>query len=195
MHKLYSFRRCPYAMRARMALFYAQIEFQIIEIELKNKPAEMLAYSPKGTVPVLITDQEQVIDESLEIMQWALKQNDPDDWLWADLSLIQDNDTWFKKALDRYKYPSRYPDEDCSHARDTVLKFFEQLDKILKTSKYLACDTKTMIDIAIFPFIRQAANTDRQWFDALPLAALQNWLSGLLEMPLFLKIMQKNQNT
>lgn len=188
---LYNYRRCPYAMRARMALTYAQIPFEIIEIELKNKPPKMLELSPKGTVPVLVINEKIVIDESLGIMTWALKQYDPDHWNCDDLSLIQENDSWFKAALDRYKYPARYPDEDCSQSQKLVLKFFEQLNEILSKQIYLSGPQIGMLDIAIFPFIRQAANTHREWFDALPLLPLKNWLYARLEMPLFKKIMDK----
>ena len=194
-HYLYSFRRCPYAMRARMALFVAQIPMQIEDILLKDKPTRMLELSPKGTVPVLQLKTGQVIDESLEIIEWALGQNDPENWLEysnAARQLIDENDGSFKKALDRYKYPVRYPDEDCSGARDICEAFLQKLDDQLASyGGYLAASHRTLIDIAIFPFIRQCANTDRVWFDALNMPHLHKWLDMNLESTLFKQIMEK----
>jgi glutathione S-transferase len=193
---LYSFRRCPYAMRARMALFYSGIQVDIEEVDFKNKPARLLEMSPKGTVPVLCLHDGSVIDESLDIINWALNENDPEGWLDTDAAetqrLIQKNDGTFKKALDRYKYPNRYPDEDCSNARATGQKFLEDLNHRLTENSWLMGVRKTKADIAIFPFIRQFANTDREWFDALPLKALQNWLQKNLDSDLFQTIMKKD---
>lgn len=195
-HYLYSFRRCPYAMRARMALFYAGIPIDIEEVDFKDKPAKMLALSPKGTVPVLNSVDGSVIDESLDIMRWALSQNDPDGWMNADKAqinaLISENDGTFKAALDRYKYPNRYPDEDCSGARDNGYKFLIRLNERLQSHKHLCADHITMADIAIFPFIRQFANTDKAWFEGLSLPHLQTWLRDHLESDLFQTIMGKN---
>ena len=198
-HHLYSFRRCPYAMRARMALLYAGIPVDIEEVNFKNKPAAMLAISPKGTVPVLQCESGTVIDESLDIMLWALEQHDPEGWRNADQAemkaLIAENDGSFKAALDRYKYPTRYPDEDCSSARDRGEGFLTALNTRLTAQPYLCGDHITLADIAIFPFIRQFANTDREWFDSLALKPLQNWLSARLESDLFKTIMEKNRDT
>ena len=195
-HYLYSFRRCPYAMRARMTLFYAEIAIKIHDIQLKDKPQKMIALSPKGTVPVLLCKDGGVIDESLDIMIWALQQNDPAGWLSYPphaYDLIKENDGDFKKALDRYKYPVRYPDEDCSYAKNHCFLFLEKLDHILEDHHFLYSPHITMIDIAIFPFIRQCANTDRAWFDNLLLPHLQKWLDGHLDSVLFKKIMEKPQ--
>lgn len=198
-HYLYSFRRCPYAMRARMALLYAGIPVDIEEVDFKNKPATMLNISPKGTVPVLRRTDGAVIDESLDIMLWALEQHDPEGWRDADQAetkaLITENDGPFKAALDRYKYPTRYPDEDCSGARDQGKDFLMALNTRLTAQPYLCGDHITLAAIAIFPFIRQFANTDRAWFDSLPIGPLHNWLSARLESALFKTIMEKNRAT
>ncbi len=191
---LYSFRRCPYAMRARMALMASGQTVRLREVVLRDKPAEMLEASPKGTVPVLILEDGTVIDESLDVMAWALSQNDPGGWLTADgEALIAEADGPFKKALDRYKYPNRYEDEgvDKLEQRAKGREFLAKLDGILKDQTYLLGDAITKADIAIFPFVRQFANTDRAWFDAEPLPHLQRWLAGHLESELFLSVMTK----
>jgi len=179
-------------MRARMALKQAHIVCEIIDISFKDKPQEMLDISPKGTVPVLKLNNNTVIDESLDIMYWALRQNDHENWLGFDISLIQDNDLWFKKALDRYKYPNRFPDQDCSGAQADVLNFFNMLNDRLCNTLFLSADHSTLSDIAIFPFIRQASHVNRPWFESLPLTALQKWLDYHLHSALFLHIFDKN---
>lgn len=193
---LYSFRRCPYAMRGRMGLVKASIRCEVREIILRDKPAHMLEISPKGSVPVLLLPDDTVIDESLDIMFWALKQNDPDAWLEADqdetMALIERNDGPFKKALDRYKYPTRYPDEDCSGARDDGEAVVKDLnERIAKNGGGLVSDKATLADIAIFPFIRQFAHVDRDWFYGLPYPDIQKWLPQHLESELFKSIMKK----
>lgn len=186
---LYSFRRCPYAMRARMALLVSGIACEIREVKLREKPAEMIAASPKATVPVLVLDNGQVIDESLDIMRWALRRNDPEQWLdGEDAELIATNDGAFKHHLDRYKYPDRYPADAIDH-RAEALKLLAVLEKRLAKSAYLCGDTRTLTDIAIMPFVRQFAATDRAWFDAQPLPAVQRWLAALLSSPLFAEAM------
>lgn len=194
-HILYSFRRCPYAMRARMALYACGIPVELREVDLKDKPDDMLDISPKGTVPVLELTDGTVYEESLDIMEWALSQDDPQDWTEADAEttefLISRNDGKFKKALDRYKYPNRYPNEDCDWARDAGEETLKDLNARLEKNGYLVTGKPTWADYAVFPFIRQFANTDRDWFDALPLPALQKWLEEQLESLLFKTIMQK----
>ncbi len=204
---LYSFRRCPYAMRARMALYSAGIQIEIIEVALKEKPEDLLALSSKGTVPVLRLEDGRVLDESLTIMNWALGQNDPDHWLpeaSSDASakvcheLIVENDCSFKQALDRYKYPQRYPNEDCSNARgnsrENGLVFLNKLNTRLATQPYMLGETLGYADIAIFPFIRQFANVDFGWFESKRLTSLQAWLNNLVNGTLFKAIMEKNRN-
>ena len=198
MNTLYSFRRCPYAMRARMALRYAGVPLEVVEVSLKDKPADMLALSPKGTVPVLNADGV-VIDESLQIMRWALAQNDPDDWLLAGNSfaalwmekLIEGNDQIFKSALNRYKYAERYPEQPMDAYRAEGALFLQKLDELLASRDYLLADHPSLADIALLPFVRQFAHVDREWFAQTPYVRLQAWLQRLLESELFISIMKK----
>ncbi|MGB5723752.1 MAG: glutathione S-transferase [Parasphingorhabdus sp.] len=191
---LYSFRRCPYAMRARMALLVSATPVRLREVVLREKPEEMIAASPKATVPVLVLPDGQVIDESLAIMHWALERNDPEHWLQgnaAESALIAEADGPFKGHLDRYKYPVHYENVDPLDHRAGGLVFLEKLDALLQDSGQLTGAKPTLADHAIFPFVRQFANNDRDWFDQLPLPALQKWLSDHLASPLFATTMQK----
>ncbi|MFJ2279899.1 glutathione S-transferase [Pseudomonas sp. NPDC087803] len=194
MNTLYSFRRCPYAMRARMALRYSGVPVQIVEVSLKAKPAEMLALSPKGTVPVLDA-QGRVIDESLEIMRWALAQNDPHDWLLGGDSriaeLIEANDQGFKVQLNRYKYAERYPEQPMEVYRAEGAVFLQRLDELLTDRDYLLAEHPCLADIALLPFVRQFAHVDREWFAQTPYVRLQAWLQRFLESDLFTSIMKK----
>nr|WP_269835886.1 glutathione S-transferase [Pseudomonas sp. MF6768] len=195
---LFSFRRCPYAMRARMALRYSGVALRIVEVSLKAKPAEMLALSPKGTVPVLCVGG-QVIDESLAIMHWALAQNDPEDWLLeADpaaqrlmAQLIGENDQDFKVHLNRYKYAERYPEQPMEHYRAEGEVFLRQLEGLLAQRDYLLADHLSLADVALMPFIRQFAHVDREWFTTTPYPRLQQWLQRFLAAPLFTAVMAK----
>lgn len=191
---LYSFRRCPYAMRARMALRYSGVAVQIIEVSLKAKPAEMLALSPKGTVPVLSVDG-RVIDESLAIMGWALAQNDPEGWLLEDdgatQALIEENDQGFKYQLDRYKYAERYPEQPMEQYRAEGEVFLSKLEGLLAQREYLLAGHLSLTDVALAPFVRQFAHVDREWFGRAPYPRLQNWLQRFLESPLFIAVMAK----
>ena len=195
---LYSFRRCPYAMRARMALYQAGVQCEIVEVELKAKPAAMLALSPKGSVPVLHLTSGEVLDESLDIMHWALGNNDPAHWLpssWAtSQSLIDKNDGAFKSNLDRYKYPQRFPGGNNIEARDSGLGFLKDLNAQLNGNAYLLGPQVSFVDIAIFPFVRQFANTDVPWFATQALPGLQRWLDTLVNGGLFKTIMEKNRS-
>ena len=192
---LYSFRRCPYAIRSRMSLYKAGFIIELREVELKNKPEHMLEASPKGTVPVLILSDGTIIDESLDIMEWALGKNDPDGWLDADMAkmkfLIDRNDNKFKHALDRYKYPQRFPNEDCSKAREACKEILYDLNIRLEKHQQLLGNNITMADIALFPFIRQCAFVDKEWFSNLPFSHLQKWLQEHLESRLFKVVMVK----
>lgn len=197
-HTLYSFRRCPYAMRARMALSVSGLPVRVREVVLRDKPADMLAASAKGTVPVLVTRDQAVIDESLDVMRWALAQNDPEGWLAADpettAALIARNDGPFKRALDRYKYPGRFPDENLAPeaARAEGLAVLQDLDaRIAAHGGQLVRPARSLADIALFPFVRQFAHTDLDWFDAQPLPALQAWLDGHKRGALFTGVMAK----
>jgi glutathione S-transferase len=192
---LYSFRRCPYAIRARMAIVYASINLEFREVSLANKPAEMLSISPKGTVPVLQLE-ERVIDESIEVMDWAIAQSDPDNWLALDLqqqqqSLIEENDNQFKLWLDKYKYWDRHPEQSQQVYRSQAEKFISKLEKNLTQHSYLLGNKICMADIAIFPFIRQFAFVDKDWFDQADYPNLQQWLNKFLESHLFNQVMKK----
>ena len=198
---LYSYRRCPYAMRARMALWCAEIAVDLREISLRDKPPDMLAISPKGTVPVLRCADGHVIDQSLDIMRWALQQNDPQGWLrWAagseefarQESLILCNDTTFKYWLDRYKYAERYPEFDQAYYRQQALSCqLDVLEQHLSQSAFLGGEMADLSDVALFPFVRQFAAVDAGWFDASPYPATRQWLRGWIENDLFKKIMAK----
>jgi glutathione S-transferase len=198
MNTLYSFRRCPYAMRARIALRYSGVAVQIVEVSLKAKPAEMLALSSKGTVPVLSVDG-RVIDESLEIMRWALAQNDPQNWLLKDdpqgqqrsAALIEENDQVFKVHLNRYKYAERYPEQPMAFYRSEGEVFLRKLEELLEGRDYLLAEHPSLADVALMPFVRQFAHVDREWFEQTPYVRLQAWLQRFLESELFTSVMQK----
>lgn len=182
---LYSFRRCPYAMRARLGLLASKTTCEIREIKLSAKPPEMVAISPKATVPVLQLADGRVIDESLDIMRWALAQTDPAGWLAReDAALIECNDGPFKHHLDRYKYPDRHGSDPAWH-RAAGLELLRPLEARLSTSRYVCGETMGLTDAALMPFVRQFAATDRAWFDGLALPHLQAWLGGLIASPLF----------
>jgi len=192
---LYSYRRCPYAMRARMALKYANIAVEIREISLREKPKHMLQLSPKATVPVLLLPSGQVIDESFDVMRWALQQSDVEGWLKADAALIQEliaeNDGSFKCALDAYKYPERYPEKTQTQHRTNGEVFLQKLEALLQQNDYLLTTTPSLADIAIFPFVRQFAAMDVAWFETTPYPKLRNWLKNWVEGELFNSVMEK----
>ena len=192
---LYSFRRCPYAMRARLALDVAGVALEHREVLLKNKPVAMLEASPKGTVPVLVLQNGHVVDESLDVMMWALRENDPDQWLEpfaAAPPLIETNDGPFKQALDRYKYPNRYEGVDPLEQRQVGLTILLGLEERLSGQAQLCGDRPTIADAAIFPFVRQFAHTDRDWFTTTPLMRLRRWLEEHLQSERFIRIMTKH---
>lgn len=192
---LYSFRRCPYAIRARLAIAISGVDVEIREVDLKAKPAEMLALSAKGTVPVLVLPDGRVIDESLDIMLSALRQRDPPGILegYSDdaKALIQRNDVEFKSALDRYKYPERYPEFSRSEYRAQGEIVLKDLNARLHGGNYLFGDNAGIADLALMPFIRQFAQVDRAWFDASSHIQLQKWLRGWEESELFVDVMRK----
>jgi glutathione S-transferase len=182
---LYSFRRCPYAMRARMALLVGGAPFELREVVLRDKPAAMIAASPKATVPVLVLEDGAVIDESIDIMRWALRRNDPEDWLAGDdAELIERFDDRFKHHLDRYKYPDRHQAEPVEH-RTASLALLGELKQRLATHANLCRETRALADIAIMPFVRQFAAVDRAWFDAQPVPRVRGWLARHVASPLF----------
>ncbi|WP_073956636.1 glutathione S-transferase [Thalassospira sp. TSL5-1] len=195
---LYSFRRCPYAMRARMGLMAAGIDVELREVVLRDKPETMLKASPKGTVPVLVLPDGTVIDESLEIMVWALAEKDSHEWLSPAsgnlddmLVLIAQNDGPFKTHLDRYKYASRYEGADPDFHREQGEKILNRLDGRLAVGQYLFGSRPALADFAIAPFIRQFARTDQTRFEALPFVHLHRWLKTMLQNPFFTGIMGK----
>jgi glutathione S-transferase len=195
---LYSFRRCPYAMRARMALQYSGVKVELREVLLNDKPDDMLRLANKATVPILELADGRVIDESWDIMIWATRQNDPDLWLGSGQSnlfksevLIEMNDYSFKTDLDHYKYADRYPQYPAEYYRSQGEEFLQDLEQALSQSKYLLGGSLSIADIGIFPFIRQFAFVDKAWFDQAPYPGLQSWLQELLESSLFESIMLK----
>lgn len=193
---LYSFRRCPYAIRARLTLAYAGIAVELREVLLRDKPQDMLAASPKGTVPVLVLSDGSVIDESLEIMHWALTVADPDDWLAAPCAgelqtWIDSNDGPFKTTLDKYKYADRHPEHPAEHYRDQAGDYLAGLDSVLTDSPWLHGEHMGFADVALFPFIRQFGMVDDSWFATCRYAALRRWLRVWLDHPRFLSVMQK----
>ena len=194
---LYSFRRCPYAMRARLVLLSCGIRCEIREIALSQKPESMLAVSPKGTVPVLVL-KDQVLEQSLDIVQWALQQNDPASWSTASspqhadaMALVQQCDGEFKQHLDRYKYPNRYDLPDGLAHRQGGSEFLELLNDRLSKAAGLMGAQWCWVDAAIAPFVRQFARTDRAWFDAQSWVPLQNWLTQFENSEAYAVVMHK----
>ncbi len=186
---LYSFRRCPFAMRARLAIAVASTGCILREVKLSAKPEAMLAASPKGTVPVLVLPGGKVIDESLDIMRWALAERDPECWLEGDdTALIDRNDGPFKQDLDRYKYPTRYGVDPLKH-RAMGMEFLRELDGRLGHAGQLCGPVRSMADAAILPFVRQFAAVDQMWFGDQPLYRLKAWLADHISSYLFNTIM------
>lgn len=195
---LYSFRRCPYAIRARMAIKYSGQTVELREVILREMPVSMLEASPKGTVPVLVLPDGRVIEESLEVMHWALAIRDDDQWLSENNKLqaeanllIEENDTGFKSNLDHYKYADRYPEHTVDYYRTECERFLKQLDMCLADNHYLLSDHISIADIGLFPFIRQFSLVDKGWFDASPYQQLQQWLDDFLQSDSFAAVMQK----
>jgi len=196
---LYSFRRCPYAMRARLALLAADQAVEHRETVLKNKPGEMLRVSPKGTVPVLVLANGKVLEQSLDIMRWALERNDPQGWLEADektqkdaWALIAQNDGEFKIHLDRYKYPHRYGLANGVVHRELARGFLQQLEARLAKGGFLYGSRVGLSDAAIAPFVRQFAHTDKAWFAQQDWPALARWLADFEASEAFAKVMEKH---
>jgi glutathione S-transferase len=195
---LYSFRRCPYAMRARLALAISGQACELREVVLKAKPAELLNASAKATVPVLVLPNGQVIDQSLAIMRWALQLNDPARWLSANpaqaapmQALIDDCDQTFKHHLDRYKYPNRYAGADAQQHRAAAAVWLQRLGQQLTPEGWLFGPTESLADMAIAPFVRQFAQTDPLWFEQQDWLALQVWLDRIVSGALFESVMDK----
>ena len=198
---LFTYRRCPYAMRARMALLQAGVVYDAHELtSLRDKPAEMLALSPKGTVPVLVLPDGQVLEQSLDIMRWAFAQTGDVEAWWARAQTPDIQQLWavcdedFKHHLDRYKYPQRYSDamDAAQHAAQAVEVFLQPLETLLQAKPQLGGTTPCAADIGMFPFVRQFAAVNPAWFDALPLPQVKAWLAGWLAHRLFETAMVKS---
>lgn len=195
---LFSYRRCPYAIRARLALWQAGLAVQVHEVSLRDKPAELLRLSPKGTVPVLCLPDGMVLEQSLDIMRWALGQHDPEGWLQHDagtlndmLALIAECDGHFKQALDRCKYPNRFPDADPAQAWVQADEWLQQLESRLTSQPFLFGNHATLADMAIAPFVRQFAGIDPARWQAQPWPRLQRWLADWLGSDLLAQAMPK----
>ncbi|MEM7768424.1 MAG: glutathione S-transferase [Pseudomonadota bacterium] len=193
---LWSFRRCPYAMRARLALAVSETPVWLREVVLRDKPSAMLDASPKGTVPVLVLSDGTVIDQSRDIMLWALNRHDPERWLAGNLhshiARIDENDARFKHHLDRYKYPDRYGLPDGLADRAKGFAILQTWDQQLAKTPFLNGEVFGLTDAALAPFVRQFANTDRAWFDQQALSHLQAWLADFLASDRFAAIMTKH---
>lgn len=181
-------------MRARMAIAYADINVGLREVVLKDKPPAMLEVSPKGTVPVVIDVDGTIIEESRDVMRWALHQNDPDAWLAGlglDDPLISACDDDFKHWLDRYKYAVRFPEQDEIWYRGQAEAFLATLEPRLGDARFLNGSSLSVTDIAVFPFVRQFANVDLKWWDDHPYPNVARWLDGLVSSELFIEVMKK----
>jgi len=191
---LYSFRRCPYAIRARMALVYAGIRVELREVKLGNKPLDFTRLSPKATVPVLRTADGILLDESLDIMHWALSISDPERWHSNDAEsarLIKHNDEVFKPLLDAYKYADRHPQLSRLKHRKLAEQFLGLIEARLEKHSWLVGERQTISDVAIMPFIRQFAGVEPKWFENCEYERVRNWLDGQINSVLFQQVMQK----
>lgn len=197
---LYTFRRCPYAMRARLTLAYAGINCIVREVDLKNKPQTLLDISPKGTVPVLVLADGTIIEQSLEIMEWAVKQSDPAGWMTLSEKqiefgklLIETNDSEFIPLLVKYKYFEHYPEASQMAYAEMALPLLAELNlRIAKSGGFVLGNTCSFYDVVIFPFIRQFVKVDPAFFDTLPYLSLKKWLTYFEHLPIFEQIMKKH---
>ncbi|UYO94323.1 glutathione S-transferase [Pollutimonas sp. M17] len=195
---LYSFRRCPYAMRARLAIAASGQLCELREVVLRVKPQALLDASPKATVPVLVDTDGRIVDQSLDIMLWALRRKDPGRWLeparggmTAMLALVAECDGPFKQQLDRYKYPQRYQEASGERFRDASMAWLSSLDSRLDDGSFLFGDRPALADMAIAPFVRQFAHVEADWFQAQPWPRLRRWLSDWKESELFQAVMAR----
>ena len=196
---LYSLRNCPYAMRARIAIYKSKQPVLLRDLVLSNKPKEMLMASPKGTVPVVVLSNKTVIEESLEVMLWVLNENDPDDLLHKQdpnilnnmLNLIEQFDHEFKSCLEQYKCAKRYKEDNISECRQACEVYIAALEQRLTQQQFLFSAKESLADIALLPFIRQFARIERQWYLQSPYPKLKQWLNNYLQSPMFTKVMAK----
>lgn len=205
---LYSLRNCPFAMRARIAIYKSQRPVVLREVNLKNKPSEMIQASNKATVPIIVLPNTRIIDESLEVILWALEENDPDNLLHINardniessksvqyleaLNLVQLFDNEFKPCLEAYKCAKRYHEPNLTECRQACEHYIEQLEHRLQVQHYFISDSESFADIAILPFIRQFARVERQWYLQSNYPKLKHWLSTYLQSPMFTKVMAKH---
>ena len=195
----YSLRNCPYAMRARMAIYASGQSVQLRELCLDSKPTDFLMASPKATVPVLVLPNGKVIEQSLEIMCWTFNVNDSDNYLISDnrdkqqqmLRFIELFDREFISSLESYRSAKRYHDENLLECRKACERYLQQLEQRLQYHRYLFSDNPCVADLAIIPFIRQLARVERQWYLNSPYPQLRNWLNGYLQSRMFSKVMTK----
>ena len=196
---LYSFRRCPYCMRAHMALKYAGLNVELREVKLSDMPEEALRLSSNATVPLLVLDDGSFMDESWDIVKWALEQSDPDHWLGKDKEhlldaeiLIETNDYSFKEDLDHYKYADRHPEHTEEYYRERCEEFIEELEDMLSENTFLLSDKLSLADIGVFPFVRQFSMVDEEWFAEAPYPKLRHWLHSLIDSALFQQVFKKH---
>jgi glutathione S-transferase len=197
---LYSYHRCPYCMRAHMALFNSGIKVELREVDINNMPEEAASISPKATVPILVFNDGTFIDESWDIVKWALAQNDPDNWLGKDNAylldaemLVETNDFSFKEDLDHYKDSDHYPQQRDQDYRQACEEFLLELEDMLSDSQYLLSDAMSLADIGVFPFILQFSQVDKEWFVQSPYPRVQHWLNRIIGSSLFQHIFQKHK--
>lgn len=198
---LYSLRNCPFAMRARMAIYRSQVPVLLRDIVLSDKPPEMLEASPKGTVPVVVTSCGTVIEESAEVMLWALGENDPDDLLLSTNPVMLDSmrgfihlfDTEFKPCLETYRAAKRYHEPNLVECRQACEKYLSELEDRLTRHSFLISDQESLADLALLPFIRQFARVERQWYLQSPYPKLRQWLNQYLQSRMFSKVMTKHE--
>lgn len=196
---LYSLRNCPYAMRARMAVYVSGQAVQLRDIVLSDKPVHMHQVSPKGTVPVLVLSNGEVLEQSLEIMMWAFEQSDPNNYLMSDspntraemLSLVDLFDTEFKLRLEKYRSAKRYHNESVLEHRLACEQYLKMLELKLSQHAYLMSHSPSLADLAILPFIRQLARVERQWYLQSPYPNIRKWLDDYLQSRMFSKVMTK----
>jgi len=196
---LYSLRNCPYAMRARIAIFKSQQPILLRDLVLSNKPEELIVASPKATVPVLVLVNGTVVDESLEVMLWALKESDPSDLLHNEevgsleemLTLINDFDVNFKTCLEQYKCAKRYREDDLLTRREACEVYINKIEQRLTRHAFLMSAKESLADIALLPFIRQFARVERQWYLQSAYPKTRQWLNHYLQSPMFTKVMAK----
>ena len=207
---LYSLRNCPYAMRARIAIFKSHQPVALRDVVLSDKPPEMILASAKATVPILVISQTdnsiskehakcQVIDESLDVMLWALNSADPNDLLHRDspevltqmLTFITEFDVEFKRCLEAYKCAKRYHETNIDECRAACEHYIQMLELRLTAHKFLSSERESLLDIALLPFIRQFARIERQWYLQSPYPNLKAWLNNYLQSPMFTKVMAK----